>query len=402
MKSLFYTATDDEIKNGRTADVYFQRAFEIIKKEGMDRRARSEIILKKFNDGGSWGVLAGMEEALNLLEGVNVNVECMQEGAVFRTWEPVMTIDGMYCDYCVYETALLGLLCQASGIATKAARCRIAAGEKLMISFGARRMHPAISPMIDKNAYIGGCDGVSVIKSAELLGVEPTGTIPHALIIIYGDTVKAAQAFNEIIDKKVKRVILIDTFNDEKFEALRVAKTLGDDLFAVRLDTPSSRRGDFKQLIKEIRWELDLRGFKDVKIFVSGGLNEKSIAELVDVADAFGVGTSISSAPVLDFALDIVEVDGEPIAKRGKSSGVKAVLRCSECHNDRVVPYDVSLYDRFGFSSKQKEDLRCDCSGDLLELLDVAISDGRLLRPYCSHSETREFVLSQLQWAKNI
>lgn len=402
MKSLFYTATDDEIKNGKTTDVYFQRAFEIIKKEGMERRVRSEIILKKSNDGGSWGVLAGIEEALNLIEGININVKCMREGTVFRAWEPVMTIDGMYCDYCVYETALLGLLCQASGIATKAAKCRIAAGEKLMISFGARRMHPAISPMIDKNAYIGGCDGVSVIKSAELLGVEPTGTIPHALIIIYGDTVKAAQAFNEIIDKEVKRVILIDTFNDEKFEALRVAKSLGDDLFAVRLDTPGSRRGDFRQLIKEVRWELDLRGFKDVKIFVSGGLNEKSIAELVDVADAFGVGTSISSAPVLDFALDVVEVDGEPIAKRGKSSGVKTVLRCNECHSDQVVPDDASVYGRFRYPGKQKKGLRCDCGGDLLELLDMAISDGRLLRKHCSHSETREFVLSQLQWAKNI
>jgi nicotinate phosphoribosyltransferase len=308
----------------------------------------------------------------------------------------------MYSDYCVYETALLGLLCQASGIATKAARCRIAAGDKLMVSFGARRMHPAISPMIDKNAYIGGCDGVSVIKSAELLGVEPTGTIPHALIIIYGDTIKAAQAFNDTIDKKVKRVILIDTFNDEKFEALRVAESLGDDLFAVRLDTPGSRRGDFRQLIKEVRWELDLHGFEDVKIFVSGGLDEKSIAELVDVADAFGVGTSISSAPVLDFALDIVDVGGEPIAKRGKSSGVKTVLRCSECHSDRVVIDDANLYGRFRSSGKQKMGLRCDCGGDLLDLLDMAISEGRLLRTHCSHSDTREFVLSQLKWAKNI
>src|SRR5436190_1151227 len=81
----------------------------------------------------------------------------------------------------VLETALLGLLCQASGVATVAARCKIAAEGRPVFSFGARRMHPAISPMVERSAYIGGCDGVASVKSAEVIGIQPVGTMAHAV-----------------------------------------------------------------------------------------------------------------------------------------------------------------------------------------------------------------------------
>ncbi|CUS91929.1 Quinolinate phosphoribosyl transferase, C-terminal domain, partial [Candidatus Kryptonium thompsonii] len=133
------------------------------------------------------------------------------------------------------------------------------------------------------------------------------------------------KAFDEIIDPKVPRIALIDTFTDEKFEAIRIAEALKDKLYGVRLDTPSSRRGNFLAILKEVRWELDIRGFKNVKIFVSGGVDEEIIKQLNEVVDAYGVGTTISSAPVLDFAMDIVEIEGKPMAKRGKLSGEKQV-----------------------------------------------------------------------------
>ncbi|GAH92789.1 unnamed protein product, partial [marine sediment metagenome] len=152
-----------------------------------------------------------------------------------------------------------------------------------------------------------------VRKSAEELGEKPVGTIPHALILLVGDTVKATQFFDEVIEPEVGRVALIDTLGDEKFEALRVAEALGKNLFAVRIDTPASRRGDIMELLKEVRWELDLQGFKKVKIFVSGGITEERIALLNSVADAFGVGTYISNAPVIDFSLDIVEINSKPL-----------------------------------------------------------------------------------------
>ena len=98
-----------------------------------------------------------------------------------------MTLVGNYLDFGVLETALLGLLCQATGIATAAARCRLAAGGRPVYSFGARRMHPTIAPMIERAAYVGGCDGVAAVKSGELLGVAPVGTMAHSLILILGE-----------------------------------------------------------------------------------------------------------------------------------------------------------------------------------------------------------------------
>jgi nicotinate phosphoribosyltransferase len=325
MENSFHISTTQEIFDGKVSDVYFSRAVRVLDAKKLRRRVKAEFVVKHFPKGYSWGILAGLDEALSLLRRLPVDVKSMQEGTVFYPNEPVMVIEGIYQDFAVHETAILGFLCQASGIATKAARVRVAAGNRQVIHFGARRMHPAITPMIDRSAYIGGCDGVATLLGAETLGVEANGTMPHSMILIFGDTIEAAKAFDEVIEPSVKRTVLVDTYYDEKFESIRIAEALGKRLFAVRLDTPGSRRGDFLSICKEVRWELDVRGFNHVKIFVSGGIDEYSILKLNEVVDAYGVGTSISSAPVLDFAMDIVEVDGTSVSKRGKLSGEKQV-----------------------------------------------------------------------------
>jgi nicotinate phosphoribosyltransferase len=327
-KRSFHIASEPDIKAGEVSDVYFARTVQILRARGLTKRVKAEIRLKSFPQADwSFGVLAGVEEAAGLLEGLPVDVWAMDEGTLFGPHQPVLVIEGTYVEWAEYETALLGLLCQASGIATKAARCKRAAGERQVISFGARRMHPALAPMIERNAFIGGCDGVAVTKSADLIDADPTGTIPHSLVLLFGDTVRALAAFNEVVDQKVRRVALIDTLQDEKFEAIRVAEALGKDLYAVRLDTPSSRRGDFFQILSEVRWELDIRGFEHVKILASGGIDEYEILKLNALVDGYGVGTSIANAPVLSFALDIMEIEGRPMAKRGKRSGAKEVWR---------------------------------------------------------------------------
>src|SRR2546422_3040712 len=326
-KRPFHTASEADIKRGEVSDVYFARTVQILIHRGDRKRVKAEVYLKSLPEDWRWGILAGLEEAAALLEGVAVDVWAMDEGTVFEPYQPVLRVEGTYVEWAQYETALLGLLCQASGIATKAARCKKAAGDRQVISFGARRMHPALAPMIERNAFVGGCDGVAVTKSAELIDADPTGTIPHALVLLFGDTVQALQAFHDVVDAKVRRVALIDTLQDEKFEAIRVAQALGKDLYAVRLDTPSSRRGDFYQILSEVRWELDIRGFEHVKILASGGIDEYEILKLNPLVDGYGVGTSIANAPVLSFALDIMEIEGKPMAKRGKRSGSKQVWR---------------------------------------------------------------------------
>jgi nicotinate phosphoribosyltransferase len=319
-----HIASAADILAGKTTDAYFERTVRILRKRKLHRQVTVEIRTGGLPAGWTWGVLAGIEEALHLLQRRSLDVVCAPEGSIFRAGDPVMQITGDYLDLCVYETPVLGLLCQASGIATTAARCRLAAGDRQLLSFGARRMHPAIAPMIERAAFIGGCDGVACVAGARLIGEPARGTMPHALVLCLGDTVEATRAFRDIVGgKKIPTVSLIDTFNDEKFEAIRVAEALGKELAAVRVDTPASRRGDFARLLKEIRWELDLRGYRHVKIFVSGGLDEAKLVQLREVADGFGVGTHISNAPTVDFALDIVEMDGKPLAKRGKRSGVK-------------------------------------------------------------------------------
>ncbi|MBI4513765.1 MAG: nicotinate phosphoribosyltransferase [Gemmatimonadetes bacterium] len=384
----FHTASPEEIRAGRVTDVYFARTLEVLKAKGIDRRVRAEFVAKDLPDRWPWGVLAGIEEVVRLLEDRDLNVRAMEEGQVFHALEPVLEVEGSYQAFCVHETAMLGLLCQATGIATRAARCRIAAGpDRRIISFGARRMHPALAPMVERAAYLGGCDGVATIAGAELIGADPVGTMPHALILVMGDTVDAVKAFDEVIDAKLPRVALIDTFQDEKFEALRVADALKGRLSAVRLDTPASRRGDFHAILREVRWELDLRGHTNVQIIVSGGIDEDTIRELRDVVDGFGVGTSISSAPVVDFAMDIVEIEGAPLAKRGKWSGAKQVTRCEACFESTTAPLSAQP----PVSCPQ-----CGAAGTLSLLVQPLLERGRLARPLPSVHELRARTLKRL------
>lgn len=337
-KPMKYLATTAEVKAGKITDVYFIRSKQVLEAEGLAKAVAAEFTVKSLPDGYEFGIFTGLEDVLDVLEGKHVDLWALPEGAVFQVNDPVMVITGDYLEFGALETAILGLICQASGVATKAARLRLAAGPRELYSFGARRMHPVIAPLIDRNAYIGGVDGVAVIESAERLGQSPVGTIPHALVILMGDTLRSVLAFDRHIRKDVPRVALVDTFGDEKFESLRVATALKDRLFGVRLDTPANRRGDLLSILEEIRWELDLRGFGHVKLLASGGLDEKEIRRLNPATDAYGVGTSLANAPVLDFAMDLVEVDHEPLAKKGKRSGRKQLVQRGDRRS--TVPWE--------------------------------------------------------------
>ncbi|MFI5295814.1 MAG: nicotinate phosphoribosyltransferase [Thermodesulfovibrionales bacterium] len=361
---MFHTAEAKDILEGKVTDVYFERTVKILKAKKINKRVKAEFIAKNLPDNWPWAVLAGVEETVYLMKNLPVKVRSMKEGTVFYPYEPVMEIEGTYQDFCVYETALLGLLCQASGVATKAARFKKLAGERPVVSFGARRMHPALAPMIERNAFIGGCDGVSVLKSGEIIGEDPMGTMPHALIICFGSTVDAVKAYDEVLGAEVKRVALIDTFLDEKFECLNVAEALGERLYAVRFDTPASRRGNFFRILQEARWELDMRGFSHVKFYVSGGIKEHELPALNPVVDGYGIGTSISNAPVIDFAMDIVEVEGKPFSKRGKWSGSKRVLRCSGCGAGKIVPQNSAAH-------------ACACGKTFEDILIPLLDNGR-------------------------
>lgn len=380
----FHVAKPEDVLSGQVTDVYFERSLRVLKAKGVNPVVRAEFIAKSFPDGWPWAVFAGLEEAAYLLERLPVKVRALREGSVFYPWEPVLEIEGRYQDFCVYETAILGLICQASGVATKAARFKSLVGERLLISFGARRMHPILAPMIERNAFIGGCDGVAVVKSGEVIGEHPMGTMPHALILCFGSTVEALKAYHEVLGPTFPRVALIDTFLDEKFECINVAEALGKKLYGVRFDTPSSRRGNFPLILSEARWELDIRGYGHVKFFVSGGIKEKDVPELNPWVQGYGIGTSISNAPVVDYSMDIIEVDGGPRAKRGKRSGSKRVLECPGCKGRQVVPNDRKRH-------------KCSCGGTFRDVLVPVLDNGKYLERKKSPAEMRAGVLKAIK-----
>jgi len=347
---IFWMAREDEIKDAETTDVYFLNTKEVLTKNHIDSEVVMEVYARDLLPyQGIWGLLTGVYEVAKLLEGVPVDVWSFDEGSIFLAdarsamYEPVMTIVGRYRDFVEYENPLLGLLSSSTSVATRAARFRAAAGEKSLFSFGTRRVHPALAPLVERNCYVAGFDGVSNVLGAKLLGVEPTGTMPHALVQVIGDQVKAWTLFDKTISKKVKRTALVDTFWDEKSESIKAFETLGKDLWAVRLDTPSSRRGDFRKIIEEVRWELNIRGGEKVKIIVSGRLNEEDMIQLSSLVDGFGVGTAVAYPPGIDFSAKIVEVKEKGKwqyrGKRGGLGGRKEVFR-SKGYRDIVTLQD--------------------------------------------------------------
>ena len=340
--SEFDVIPDEDIRSGRATDAYFDRTVTTLEHAGRNPRVVAEVTADQFPD-GEFELLAGVKDAISLLEGLPIDVWAIPEGTLFDGG-PVLRIEGKYLDFGRYETSLLGFLSHASGIATNAMHASRAAGDKPALSFGARHVHPSLAAVVERSALVGGMDGFSHVAAGDVIGREAGGTMPHALLICFGKGNQEAawRAFEEAVPEDVPRVALCDTYSDETDEAVRAARALGDALDSVRLDTTSSRRGDFRQIVRETRWELDARGFEDVDIFLSGGLGPEDLVALRDLADGFGVGGYVSNADPVDFALDIVAVEGEPAAKRGKLSGAKQVYRTPD------GGHHVALADRAG------------------------------------------------------
>jgi len=380
----FYIASEDDLVNGIVTDIYFVRTKKILDTLNIRKKVRMEFHTTSLPRGYEWAVYAGLEEVLKLLEGKPVTVYSLPEGTLFKADEPLMIIEGYYSDFALYETAILGILRHYSSIATKAARIKKLAGDKTVLFFGLRAIHPALAPMADRAAYIGGVDAVSGVASEKYLGLKPSGTMPHALIIVVGDQVKAWKAFDEVIEDDVPRIMLVDTFYDERVEALMAAETLGNRLYGVRLDTPSSRRGNFKAIVEEVRWTLNIHGYKHVKIVVSGGIDEREVIELRDIVDAFGVGTAIAWPKNIDISADIVEVyeNGvwKPITKRGRKPGAKQLYRKRPGLNDYV-----DLLERSSPPSSEYK-----------PMLIKYMESGKIVVDLPSIHEIRRYVLEQL------
>jgi nicotinate phosphoribosyltransferase len=329
-----------EILSGDSADVYFARAESILEAEDLDPLVTMEVFTRRE------AVLCGIDEAKNLLGHVlaecdptETQVEALSDGDRIAPREVVLRIRARYRRFGLYETALLGMLAQSTGWSTAAREIVDIAAPEPVISFGARHVHPDITDVLDYAAIVGGCVGASTPAGARLAGLAPTGTMPHSLVLIFGDTVEAALAFDRHLGPDVPRIVLVDTFKDEAEEALRVANALGDRLYGIRLDTPSERGRVTADLVTEIRARLDQEGYQHVKIVVSGGLNPDRVRYFKEAGapvDSYAVGSHISGASPIDFTGDIKEIDGRPIAKRGRIPGIT--------YSPRLQPVDLAQY----------------------------------------------------------
>ncbi|MTI79822.1 MAG: nicotinate phosphoribosyltransferase [Firmicutes bacterium] len=318
-----FSANNDEIIKGYTTDIYFVKSVEIIRALGLeDTTVVAEVFASRP------GIMCGTEEVKNMLQGLTITMEALPEGESFEAKEVVMRITGKYTEFGLYETALLGMLASSSGWATASRECVEAAGESRMICFGSRHVHPAVSPVMERAAMIGGASGASNIMGAKLSGNEPSGTVPHAVFLTVGDTVEVAKAYQQNMPPGSPVIILVDTFKDEVEESLRVAEALGENLDGIRLDTPSERGGVTPQLVKEVRARLNMAGHQNVRMIISGGLSPDRIRLLKEAgADSFGVGSYISGAKAIDMTMDLKEKNGQPIAKRGRIPGVTKTTR---------------------------------------------------------------------------
>ncbi len=328
------------VLTGDSADVYFARAEDILARENLDPLVVMEVFTRRS------ALLCGIDEAKGLLAQVLAQapageavVEALDDGDMIEPKEIVLRIRARYRTFGLYETAFLGMMAQSTGWATAARECVDAAAPEPVISFGARHVRPEIADTLDYAAIVGGCVGASTPAGARLAGLSPTGTMPHSLVLIFGDTVKAAEAFDRHMPPDVPRIVLVDTFRDEAEETLRVAEALGDRLFGVRLDTPVERGRVTPDLVQEVRARLDQAGYGHVKIIVSGGLNPDRIRffkEKGAQVDSYAIGSYIAGAEPVDFTGDLKEIDGKPIAKRGRIPGVTP--------SPRLKPVDLSAW----------------------------------------------------------
>jgi nicotinate phosphoribosyltransferase len=246
------------------------------------------------------------------------NVWAIPEGRLVFPDEPLLEVTAPLPEAQLAETYLLNQVTYQTAIASKGARCRIAAPDKNMVDFAFRRVHGVeASFAVARATAIVGFSATSNVEAARMLGLRPTGTMAHSYIEAFETEAEAFRAYAKDYPDRV--VLLVDTYDtlqgvEKAIEVARELRAKGGTLTAIRLDS-----GDMAALARDARAMLDEAGLDEVEIFASGGLDEDVIASLAESPiDAFGVGTKVGVAadsPYLDSVYKLVEYDGHRVAK---------------------------------------------------------------------------------------
>jgi nicotinate phosphoribosyltransferase len=287
-----------------------------------------------------------------------LEVRSLYDGEIAAPHEPVMHIEGEYAEFAHLETLYLGALAEGTRVATNTRDVVAAANGKPVIMFGARHEAHEAQAGSGYAAYVGGAIGVSTDEQGEWWGSTGLGTVPHALIAVYGgDTTVATLKFDEYINRAPEAIghltakgtpeghvnvtSLVDFQNDVVNTSLGVAHALGARLWGVRVDTSESLidrailrelearsgvaggdvRGVNPRLIELLREALDRQGYPHVRIVASGGFDAEKIRRFEQLGvpvDVYGVGSALVHGAGFDHTADIVRLQGRPLAKVGR------------------------------------------------------------------------------------
>jgi nicotinate phosphoribosyltransferase len=243
------------------------------------------------------------------------SIRSFEEGDFVFNHEPIFQVDAPIIEGQLIETAVLNILNYQIMVATKASRIKAIVGDQSVMEFGSRRAQELDAAIWGtRAAYIGGFNATSNVRAGKLFGIPISGTHAHALVQAYRNDYDAFKAYAETHHDCVFLVDTFDTLKSGVPTAIRVAKEFGDKInfIGVRIDS-----GDMAYLSKRVRKMLDDAGFKDVKIFASNGLDEKTIQNLKMQGakiDVWGIGTKLITAydqPTLGAVYKLVSVEDD-------------------------------------------------------------------------------------------
>jgi nicotinate phosphoribosyltransferase len=369
---------------------------------GMDEEATFDLFIRELPEERNFLVACGLEQALSYLEELHFEddhldylrslelfddrfldllrtlrfsgeVWAISEGEPAFACEPLVRVTAPLIQAQIVESFLLNCLTFQTMIASKAARVKLACGEREFVDYSLRRDHGVDAGLKAARAsFIGGASGTSNVLAGKLYGIPVSGTMAHSYVMAFDDEISAFRAYARQFGDRT--VLLIDTFDVEEGarNAVTVAKeaeAAGARVDAVRIDS-----GDLAALSRSVRKILDEDGFDHIRIVLSGDLDESRIRALLDAgvpADLFGVGTQLGTsgdAPFLGGAYKLVHhADGPRIklsAGKATNPGRKQVHRLI----DGAEPHDVIAL----------EDEEIPGGRPVLERV---MADGRRLRP---------------------
>ncbi|MEM3392020.1 MAG: nicotinate phosphoribosyltransferase [Candidatus Bathyarchaeia archaeon] len=342
------------------------------------------------------------EEELKYLENLNIfsknflsylesykfsgDIYAINEGRIIFENEPLIQVEASLPEAQILETLIINIIHFQTLIASKAARSFIVSGGKRVIDFGFRRAHGIEAGVYAaRAAYIAGIDSTSNLEAGKQFGIPVVGTMAHSYVMVFDFEEEAFKCFAKSFPKIP--IFLIDTY-DTLLAAKKVVKLAKEGIkaIAVRIDS-----GDLINLSRKVREILDSAGLTDVKIIVSGGLDEYDIKRLMDEkapVDTFAVGTKVVTSadqPYLDIAYKLVEYDGKP---KSKLSPGKATFP----YKRQVVRYylqnGIMNYDE---SVKFNEEVKGE------KLVFKVVEKGEIIYPFKTLKEIREVFLEDVK-----